>query len=43
MPYNTNSKYTWLSVGITNNLIVVVGYASGNGTVNGGTIMMLKR
>ncbi len=40
MPYDSNSNYTWLSVGITNDIIVVVGY-----TINptNGIIMMLKR
>jgi len=43
MPYDPNSGYTWLSVGMTNDLIVVVGYSISGGAVNGGTVMMLKR
>jgi len=43
MPYDPNSGYTWVSVGMTNDLIIAVGYGSRNGLVNGGIIMMLKR
>lgn len=38
MPYNPNSDYTWLSVGMTPDMIVAVGF-----TINNAVIMMLKR
>ena len=40
MPYDTNSNFIWISVGMTNNLIVVTGF-SANPT--NGIIMMLKK
>ena len=43
MPYDPNSGYTWVSVGMTNDMIVVVGYSISGGAVNGGIVMMLKR
>ncbi len=43
MPYDPKSGYTWVSVGMTNDIIIAVGYGTGNGIVNGGIIIMLKR
>ncbi len=43
LPYDPNSGYTWVSVGMTNDLIVAVGYGTSNGMVAGGIVMMLKR
>ena len=40
MPYDPNSNFTWLSVGMTNDLIVVVGYEV---NPTNGIIMILKR
>ncbi len=40
MPYDPNSNFTWLSVAMTDDLIVVVGYTA---NPTNGIIMMLKR
>jgi hypothetical protein len=40
MPYDSKSNYTWLSVGMTNDLIIVAGYTT---NPTNGIIMMLKR
>jgi len=38
MPYNYSSSYTWLSLSVKNNLVIVVGYSSTNAI-----IMKIKR